>query len=843
MNKPKDTSGEREKMEYVPATTDTSPTPKLIKYRLTLGFFIRSVALLYFISFSHLTVQVIPLIGAKGISPVALFLKRTESLLGHSGYAKFFYFPTIFWVSADDTSIMGSCVVGSLLSLMLFFGIYGKHTTKLNLLLCYVIKLSLCVTGGDLFAFPWDYLLMETTILCIFLPPLKPLLTLRSQDSHKLKYKHNPSSICNSVKIDYGLESEPSSINHRLVHFSLTFLCVRFMLAMGLEKVPFINDCEEWWNLTYLKNFYEREQPMPTALAWNAYHFPMAFHKFSAWSTWVVELLVPFMCFMSNIYWKRAGSILLMLFQVPIMITGNYSILNWLTVILCIPSLDDGLMPKTMAMDQKKEEREKVTLTVNDATAEASSGNRKKARRRQTKDCGITTLQKKTFGPILKIALIFHFLIGMMYTIRIIEPAGVSYLANPNWIFDRRYDHSIANQLQIMPKQLLLWLQRYHIIQQYGGVFHSTFGHDGKMVNIIEGSHDGKHWFEYKYKYHVQDIDEPPQFFAPLFPRLDHFIFYETNQIGFNRINPMSPLFAQNPSGSTFLQLIQRLLENEPSVLQLFRANDNLKKKPLYIRVNVYNYRFTPLSHNAASNSGSQYWTRRRVIEMLPPVSLHFQPEEGGINSNSKYRYDKFYNMKAKDNFYAICYYILLNNGVQLDEILKNCNDLIDDDANGNYDAVNYVYNFEEPSAIYKHSKPLYFLASIMGMQSSYIESTREMLKWNSDENKTIDFNIFSRIVNLRDGCEEYIIENVKKLRGGGKLARKLLKAGITLLDMQRMFYYSNVESAKDTAQFFFDNGDAAPTSDNKLTLEEIMTCTECYYLLCRDYYTTHLFA
>ena len=82
--------------------------------------------------------------------------------------------------------------------------------------------------------------------------------------------------------------------------------------------------------------------------------------------------------------------------------------------------------------------------------------------------------------------LIFHFLIGMMYTIRIIEPAGVSYLANPNWIFDRRYDHSIANQLQIMPKQLLLWLQRYHIIQQYGGVFHSTFGHDGKMVNIIE---------------------------------------------------------------------------------------------------------------------------------------------------------------------------------------------------------------------------------------------------------------------------------------------------------------------------------------------------------------------
>ena len=74
------------------------------------------------------------------------------------------------------------------------------------------------------------------------------------------------------------------------------------MLAMGLEKVPFLNDCLEWWNLTYLKFFYEREQPMPTALAWTAFHFPMSFHHFSAWSMWIIELFVPFMCFYPNIY-------------------------------------------------------------------------------------------------------------------------------------------------------------------------------------------------------------------------------------------------------------------------------------------------------------------------------------------------------------------------------------------------------------------------------------------------------------------------------------------------------------------------------------------------------------
>ena len=165
--------------------------------------------------------------------------------------------------------------------------------------------------------------------------------------------------------------------------------------------------------------------------------------------------------------------------------------------------------------------------------------------------------------------LLFHMTIGVMYTLRIVEPSGISYLANPNWIFDRRYKHSWANRMKIMPRSMLLWLQRYHVIQQYGGVFFDTFGHDGKMVAIIEGSNDGRNWYEYAYKYHVQDTREPPQFFAPLFPRLDHMIFYETNQISFNKINPMSPLFMQNPPGFVFLQLIQRLLENEPAVTKL----------------------------------------------------------------------------------------------------------------------------------------------------------------------------------------------------------------------------------------------------------------------------------
>ena len=106
------------------------------------------------------------------------------------------------------------------------------------------------------------------------------------------------------------------------------------MIAMGLEKIPQINDCDEWEDMTYLKWFYEREQPMPTAFAWHAYHLPMIIHKISAVATWFIEIIVPLICFAPNPLYRRMASILLMLFQLPIMITGNYSILNWLTILI-----------------------------------------------------------------------------------------------------------------------------------------------------------------------------------------------------------------------------------------------------------------------------------------------------------------------------------------------------------------------------------------------------------------------------------------------------------------------------------------------------------------------------
>src|SRR5262249_25506036 len=54
----------------------------------------------------------------------------------------------------------------------------------------------------------------------------------------------------------------------------------------------------------------------------------------------VVELGVPFLYFLPQ-PWAAAGGLLTIAFQLGLIVSGNLSWLNWLTIVLCIPTLDD----------------------------------------------------------------------------------------------------------------------------------------------------------------------------------------------------------------------------------------------------------------------------------------------------------------------------------------------------------------------------------------------------------------------------------------------------------------------------------------------------------------------
>jgi hypothetical protein len=93
-----------------------------------------------------------------------------------------------------------------------------------------------------------------------------------------------------------------------------------------------------WRDLTCL-NYYFETQPIPNPLSWYFHWLPEAVHKGGVAFNHFVELVVPFAYFAPQPFAGIAG-LLTIAFQGVLIVSGNLSWLNWLTVTLCIPTLD-----------------------------------------------------------------------------------------------------------------------------------------------------------------------------------------------------------------------------------------------------------------------------------------------------------------------------------------------------------------------------------------------------------------------------------------------------------------------------------------------------------------------
>lgn len=231
------------------------------------AFWLRSLGCIHTINFGSLIYQnqILHLVGKNSIGSLEIHHNRLSELSSNSRWIYMMY-PSIYWFCTSDYFILFTCIFAMLSSCHLMIGSPYFHS-RINLYFVWIILLSICTSGGEMFAFPWDWLLLEATLLSMFLP--------RLQRSHSILL----------------LEIEPDPF----VITSLRWLCCRFYLAMGLEKLPFINKNEHWTNMTYLKRFYETEQPMPTFLAYYAYHLPMYIHKYCCIGTWIIVVAVNYM--------------------------------------------------------------------------------------------------------------------------------------------------------------------------------------------------------------------------------------------------------------------------------------------------------------------------------------------------------------------------------------------------------------------------------------------------------------------------------------------------------------------------------------------------------------------
>ena len=79
---------------------------------------------------------------------------------------------------------------------------------------------------------------------------------------------------------------------------------------------------------------------MPTAASWLLTKLPMFFHKASAIFTWIIEIIVPLLIFLSSKY-QRLSAILQCVLMVAIQLAGNYATFQVISVVLMLPLLTD----------------------------------------------------------------------------------------------------------------------------------------------------------------------------------------------------------------------------------------------------------------------------------------------------------------------------------------------------------------------------------------------------------------------------------------------------------------------------------------------------------------------
>ncbi|ELU02414.1 hypothetical protein CAPTEDRAFT_179420 [Capitella teleta] len=285
-------------------------TPLLEKgtFWLTRVVILRATAFIYFIAFLVALHQNEALIGHDGLLPADKYLSDAEKRLGGSAWTRFLSMPTLLWMvdyrSDIDYYLNAMAYAGLTLSGAVI--LLGAANVPLMLLL-WLLYHSIVNVGQRWYSFGWESQILETGFLATFLCPW-------------LSCRRFP----------------PGTPTPRTVIWLFIWLIFRIMLGAGLIK---IRGDKCWRDLTCM-NYHYQTQPVPNPISYYMHNEPEVFHQFETLVNHFVELLAPFFLLMGRRMRMIGGSVQI-IFQVIIIISGNLSFLNWLTIIPSLACFDD----------------------------------------------------------------------------------------------------------------------------------------------------------------------------------------------------------------------------------------------------------------------------------------------------------------------------------------------------------------------------------------------------------------------------------------------------------------------------------------------------------------------
>jgi len=269
---------------------------------------LRLLGCVYAVAFLAAARQILPLIGSHGLLPVGSFLAQVQNALGSlsSGFVRL---PSFFWFAHSDAVLQVAAWIGFALSCLVVAG----YANAIVMAVLWGLYMSFVHIGQDWYGYGWEIQLLETGFLSIFLCPLL--------DARPIPKREPP----------------------RVVLWLFRWLIFRIMLGAALIK---LRGDPAWRDLTALYYHFET-QPIPNPLSRWFHFLPRWILKAGVLFNHLAELVAPWFVFWPRIARHIAGSVIVM-FQFTLILGGNLSFLNWLTIVPALACFDDSFWSKLL---------------------------------------------------------------------------------------------------------------------------------------------------------------------------------------------------------------------------------------------------------------------------------------------------------------------------------------------------------------------------------------------------------------------------------------------------------------------------------------------------------------
>ncbi|HLW55255.1 MAG TPA: lipase maturation factor family protein [Candidatus Angelobacter sp.] len=516
--------------------------PVASTHLLSRWIFLRSLGLIYFSAFYSLLFQIKGLIGPRGILPASEYLSAVAQY--YPDVRRYWLAPTLLWFSSGDHAVMVICWIGVAASIAVILNLWPR-AALLASLLCF---LSFVSAARDFSGYQSDGMLLEAGFISLFFAPRGLLPGL-------------------------GADHPPS----RASLFLLRWEWFRIYFESGLVKL--MSGDYSWRHLTAMDDYYQNG-PLPTWVGWYVQHLPHWVHAATAFMTLAAELALVFTLFLPRRF-KIACFFILTPFQIGIILTANYTFLNYLVLCLGFLLLDDRWLRWVLPERWKKY----ASPAIEPAPAESSGNGQETLRDRIERRS--STLRRIVAGWCL------------------------------GWVFYV----TTALLLGILLGGSILWERPIQVVEPFRiansyGLF-AVMTHERYEIEF-QGSLDGRTWTAYPFRHKPQDLRRAPGIYAPYQPRFDWNLWFAS--LGSWRQN----MFV--------VRTEELLLRNDPEVLHLFAGDPFAGKPPQHVRAVLWQYWFTDM----ATKRKEGLWWRRELQGLYAP-SLERLPngEIGEANSGS----------------------------------------------------------------------------------------------------------------------------------------------------------------------------------------------------------------